>query len=61
MLKNDLDALATQVHRLLIENNLLRAASKEQRELNGRLRVTIKEQHLAIESLRRMMFGQETV
>jgi hypothetical protein len=76
MLNDDIDILSKQVHRLVIENRLLRAASEEQRKLNGELRVTIKEQlensapfssiynghiHLAIESLRKMMFKKETI
>ena len=75
MLNDDIDILSKQVHRLVIENRLLRAASEE-RKLNGELRVTIKEQlensapfssiynghiHLAIESLRKMMFKKETI
>ena len=43
MLNDDIDTLSEQVHRLLIENKLLRAASEEQRELNGELRTIIKE------------------
>jgi len=42
MLNDDIDTLSEQVHRLLIENKLLRAASEEQRELNGELRQTIQ-------------------
>ena len=36
---DDLKILTDQVERLKIENGLLRAASEEQRELNGQLRV----------------------
>ena len=36
---DDLKILTEQVERLRIENGLLRAASEEQRELNGQLRV----------------------
>ena len=36
---DDLKILTEQVERLKIENGLLRAASEEQRELNGRLRI----------------------
>ena len=37
----DLKILGENLERLKVENNLLRAASKEQRELNGELRQTI--------------------
>ena len=42
MLKDDIKILSEQVERLVIENKLLRAASEEQRELNGKLRTEIK-------------------
>ena len=42
MLNDDIDTLSKQVHRLMVENKLLRAASEEQRELNGELRQTIQ-------------------
>ena len=41
MLKDDINILTEQVERLVIENNLLRAASEEQRELNGNLRTEL--------------------
>tara|TARA_R110000824_G_scaffold273663_2_gene462187 strand:+ start:503 stop:670 length:168 start_codon:yes stop_codon:yes gene_type:complete len=40
---HDLRVLADQILQLKTENKLLRAASEEQRELNGQLRVTIEE------------------
>ena len=42
MLVDDIERLTEQVERLMIENGLLRAASNEQRELNGELRQTIQ-------------------
>ena len=39
LLKDDLNSMKLEIERLTIENKLLRAASKEQRELNGTLRV----------------------
>jgi hypothetical protein len=39
LLKNDLNSMQLEIERLTIENKLLRSASKEQRELNGTLRV----------------------
>ena len=39
MLVDDIELLTEQIERLIIENGLLRSASKEQRELNGMLRV----------------------
>ena len=39
---DDLNILREQVERLQTENGLLRAASNEQRELNGELRQTIQ-------------------
>ena len=42
MLKEDMNVLSEQVERLVVENRLLRAASEEQRELNGKLRTEIK-------------------
>ena len=41
MLVDDIELLTEQIERLIIENGLLRSASKEQRELNGMLRVSI--------------------
>jgi Trp operon repressor len=38
-LDNDVTFMELEIERLTIENKLLRAASKEQRELNGTLRV----------------------
>ena len=39
----DLKVLGENLERLKIENNLLRAASKEQKELNGSLRVELND------------------
>ncbi len=39
----DLKVLGENLERLKIENNLLRAASKEQKELNGSLRVELQD------------------
>ena len=38
---NDFEIMELTIERLTIENGLLRAASKEQRKLNGELRVEI--------------------
>tara|TARA_B100000470_G_C19753024_1_gene374726 strand:- start:227 stop:463 length:237 start_codon:yes stop_codon:yes gene_type:complete len=43
LLKGDLDLMQAEIERLTIENGLLRAASKEQRELNGALRVELNQ------------------
>ena len=42
-MKEAIHILKLQVHRVMLENRLLRAASKEQRQLNGRLRVELQE------------------
>ena len=39
LLSDDLNSMQLEIERLTIENKLLRSASKEQRELNGTLRV----------------------
>jgi hypothetical protein len=39
LLNDDLNSMQLEIERLTIENKLLRSASKEQRELNGTLRV----------------------
>ena len=57
MLQADIDALTIQVLRLLTENKLLRAASEEQRKLNGKMRVTINEQADTIKHLQKLKQG----
>ena len=52
---DDLKVLGEQIERLQIENRLLRAASEEQRELNGELRTKLQYQGQLINNLRRWM------
>ena len=52
LLNDDLDILVKDVERLMTENKLFRAASEEQRKLNGELRTKLQYQEQLTNNLR---------